>query len=323
MPRTSPKQLAKALCPPILWRGLQSTKSYLRRSQEQKRKRVVTTLTDLDWEIGQAEQAAAKSFDAFWDRLHEFHFDPRKCLPSDPYSPEYAQAQLEIYYLISGKTSYSPAAQEMTPFDFAAALQAPYPYCTKSVKTIGDQLIAIGFLIRAMQLSAGGTLLEFGPGWGKATLEFSQAGYAVTAVDINSQFLELIAATARRNERQITTVCSEMLQFQPTHRFDRVVFYESFHHCHDHVAMIRRLDELVAPDGAVIFAGEPIDEFFPQPWGIRLDGLSVWAIRRFGWFELGFRTDYFESLLQASGWRVKCHRSVDAGWQRVYLAGRK
>src|SRR5262249_59834888 len=109
----------------------------------------------------------------------------------------------------------------------------------------------------------------------------------------------------------------------PAEKFDRVLFYESFHHCHDHAAMIARLDGLVADGGAVVFAGEPITDDFPMPWGVRLDGHSLWAVRLRGWLELGFRTDYFLGLLDRHGWRAERSASRDVQVHSVIVARRK
>jgi hypothetical protein len=38
------------------------------------------------------------------------------------------------------------------------------------------------------------------------------------------------------------------------------------------------------------------------PWGPRLDGLSVWSSRTYGWLELGFDTRYFDAALARTGW---------------------
>jgi hypothetical protein len=50
--------------------------------------------------------------------------------------------------------------------------------------------------------------------------------------------------------------------------------------------------------------------------------MSVWAIRKFGWLELGFRTDYFVELLARHGWRTERLVSQDVSWQQVFIARR-
>jgi SAM-dependent methyltransferase len=92
-----------------------------------------------------------------------------------------------------------------------------------------------------------------------------------------------------------------MLGFATDEPFDAAVFYESFHHCADHLALLERLHDVVRPDGAVLFAAEPVQRL-GYPWGPRLDGLSVWSSRTYGWLELGFDTRYFDAALARTGW---------------------
>src|SRR4029079_11526535 len=111
--------------------------------------------------------------------------------------------------------------------------QNPFPYCTGSAVTLGEQLIAIGFLIRAMNLPAGGRVLEFGVGWGETAIEFAQLGYQVTGVDICAPYLELNRRRCAMLNVPVELVHSDMLSFETDKQFDRVVFYECFHHCAD------------------------------------------------------------------------------------------
>jgi hypothetical protein len=54
-------------------------------------------------------------------------------------------------------------------------------------------------------------------------------------------------------------------------------------------------EPVLAPDN-------PWAPVVPYPWGPRLDGLSVNAMRIHGWCELGFRDDYFVELLTRTGY---------------------
>jgi SAM-dependent methyltransferase len=110
-----------------------------------------------------------------------------------------------------------------------------------------------------------------------------------------------------------------MLDFAPRERFDAAVFFESFHHCSDHIRLLRRLHDVIADDGLVAFAAEPITDF-PFPWGLRLDGMSAWSTRRFGWLELGFDTSYFLRTLLRLGWSPKRHRSDASHYADVIIA---
>ena len=166
---------------------------------------------------------------------------------------------------------------------------------------MGEQLIAQGFLIKTMNLPTGAKVLEFGPGWGNTTLQFVQLGYQVTAVEIEANFIELIRH--RCAGYTPTLVQSDMLAFETSERFDAVVFFESFHHCADHRRLLRQVKHLLAPGGMLVLASEPIADF-PQPWGLRLDGQSLWATRRHGWLELGFDSAYLLGHFEDEGWKV-------------------
>ena len=102
-----------------------------------------------------------------------------------------------------------------------------------------------------------------------------------------------------------------MLGFVADELFDVAVFFESFHHCADHIALLHRLHDVLRPGGVVFFAAEPIQKL-DYPWGPRLDGLSVWSSRTHGWLELGFDNAYFERALSRTGWSGRRHR-LEAG----------
>ena len=103
-------------------------------------------------------------------------------------------------------------------------------------------------------------------------------------------------------------------------RFDAIVFFESFHHCADHLRLLRSLGPALTPDGHVYFGAEPITPDFPVPWGLRTDGESLWAIRRNGWLELGFHPDYFRQALRQAGLVAEVHTSADLPWINVWDA---
>jgi 2-polyprenyl-3-methyl-5-hydroxy-6-metoxy-1,4-benzoquinol methylase len=286
------------------------------------RVRVARTLEELDREIARADRAAAESDDALHAALASFRFETPFRMPADPYSEEYRQAQMDLYCFVSGRPTYASAVNEFVQFDLDTHIRRPFPYSTGSSESVGIQFMLIGHLIRAMGLRPGGSVLEFGAGWGKTTLEFAECGYDVTAVDVNSPFIELIRARAKQHGLDVQLVCADMLDYRPAKRFDRVVFFECFHHCSDHVRMIRDLDNLIAPGGAAVFT-EPISNDFPYPWGLRFDGLSAWSIRKCGWLELGFRVDYFRDLLARHGWNLEMRTSLDLPWSTVCIARRK
>jgi len=217
---------------------------------------------------------------------------------------------MALYETLSGK-AYR-LENEATPIDVDSMVIRPFPYCTNSSQVIGTQLISIGSLLHRLQVPPGGRVLEFGPGWGNTTLALAMGGYCVTAVDISESFCELIRRRAEHAGVTINVVHSDFMWAESvTEPYDAVVFFECFHHCDDHLRLLRALHRAVKPGGRVYFGGEPITDGFPVPWGLRLDGESLWAIRKHGWLELGFTESYFVKALESTGWAVTKHASSE------------
>ncbi|MEM8532763.1 MAG: class I SAM-dependent methyltransferase [Chloroflexota bacterium] len=262
----------------------------------------IDTIADLKVELVEVEQAFAISVEAGHQRLEKFRYLHTGQFPPDPYSTEYAKAQMDLYYAFSNRTHYDPKVNEHSPFDLNHAQQVPFPYSTRDSETVGRQLIAQGHIIRAMALQPGSSIIEFGPGWGNLTLQLAQMGYDVTGVEIEHNFIELIKHRAERLGVTITLEQQDMAQFRSNRRYDVALFYACFHHCTDHLQLLRNLHDIVTPDGFVMFADEPISTF-PQPWGfVRTESSNLWVMWRYGWFELGFDINYFLRTLLFFGW---------------------
>lgn len=285
--------------------------------------RYINNLQDLDLEIKKADERAVISDDELRKALTEFHYVVDRALPKDPYSQDYYDAQMKLYLDISGREHYT-VENEHTDFDFESLKNNPFPYCTKSPTTVGDQLIAQGFLIKTVNLPPHARIVEFGPGFGNTTLHFTQMGYQVTAVDCEQSYLDLIKYRAEKFSNKVNLVKKDMLEFFSNEKYDAAIFYECFHHCSNHIKLLKNLYELISDNGLIAFAAEPIVEepttALPYPWGLRLDGISVWSIRKFGWLELGFDTSYFMRTLLLHGWIPKRYRSDASPLAHVILA---
>jgi SAM-dependent methyltransferase len=224
--------------------------------------------------------------------------------PEDPFSEAYQEWTWDLYRCISGRAGYD-TAHEASPFDLAAALERPFPYQTGSLALVGRDLVARGHLLDCLAdivpvAPEPRRVVEFGPGWGNLTSDLAATGLDVTAVELDEKFCRLITQRCAGPGR-VTIAPGDMLAFACEERFDAAIFFESFHHCADHLAMLRRLHDIVRPGGAVLFAAEPIQKL-DYPWGPRLDGLSVWSSRTHGWLELGFDSAYFDRALARTGW---------------------
>jgi 2-polyprenyl-3-methyl-5-hydroxy-6-metoxy-1,4-benzoquinol methylase len=270
-------------------------------TREQPAVRLVRTLEEVDVVMREIDAAAAISDDELRRVFKTFRMELAMPSGNDPASEEYRTKQLELYQWLHGRP-YS-VKNEASPFDVERAIAKPFPYSTESTETVGNQLIAIGYLIKHLALKPHSRVLEFGAGWGNTTIALARMGHQVTVIEIEANFVKLIKERASRSGVNVTVIHGDFLDWKALNgQFDAVLFYESFHHCAHHRALIPLLDAVIAPGRVIMFAAEPILEEFPLPWGLRLDGESLWAIRRMGWMELGFKESYFRQRAIAECW---------------------
>lgn len=265
-------------------------------------------LERLDAELAVAADLFGRSEDEARDFLSRFTLAPPPGRPADPFSASYAEWTWSLYRQISGRPGYA-LANESSPIDVEQALARPFPYATGSPSVVGEDLEARGFVLRC--LAAAGVapparVVEFGPGWGNLTADLVATGYRVTGVEVDPGFCALLEGR-RTTGGTLEVANTDMLSFRPDEPFDAAVFFECFHHCADHLSLLEALHDVVGPEGCVVFAAEPVQEM-PYPWGPRLDGLSLWSMRTYGWLELGFDRRYFRRALAVAGWHAERHR---------------
>ena len=262
---------------------------------------VIRSIEELDRKIAECDAAEAVSDDAMRAVFETFRMELRGSTSKDPFSEDYRLAQMELYRQIVG-LPYS-TDHEATIFDVDSATTQPFPFNTRSTATAGDYFMSIGHVLKTMALPQGVRVLEFGAGWGFTSLWLAQLGHQVTVVDIERRYCDLIHRRGAREGVSIETINADFFWVESCDRqFDAVLFFGCFHHCDDHIRFLAALKKVVAPEGRIFFADEPIVPDFPIPWGLRMDGCSLWGIRKQGWMELGFRDDYFRQALGRSGW---------------------
>jgi SAM-dependent methyltransferase len=282
----------------------------------------IRTIAELDAKIAECDRAGETSEDAMRALLGAFRMEMPHNLPRDPFDPAYREAQLRLYEQITGHP-YAPS-HEVTKFDVDSALRRPFPLYTNSSFVAGEYFMAIGFVLQSMALPPGSRVLEFGAGWGWTSLLLAQLGHAVTVIDIEPCFCELITRRAQKEDAEIEVINSDFFAIEAMDRqFDAVLFYDCFHHCDDHLRLLKSLHEVVTPEGRVFFGAEPIESGFPVPWGIRLDGWALWGVRKNGWLELGFRDDYFTRALARTGWAGRRLGVAGQNRQRIWEARRR
>ena len=249
------------------------------------------------------------------ERLTRIRLELPSNFPTDPTSEEYRKYQLELYERLSGRT-YNPAKTELAGgLSLAEALKNPFPYCTKDASTIGAYIIAVGHIIQVIGRKPAPRILELGSGWGHSTIGLARAGYDVTAIDIEPMFIELINTLAKRQDCVVDARCGSFEDIPSSDLgFDVILFFASFHHFFDPPSLLPRLKSALNSRGRIVLCNEPVGkDVVPYPWGIRLDGHALWAIRSHGWMELGFREDYLTALFMDSGFRLTKHLCTAAG----------
>lgn len=264
--------------------------------------------------------------------LSQYYFDPGIRSDADPFSEDYIQEMLDLHATISGVANYDPAKSElMSPHkraDIARLVRSPPPFDDGS-EIAGDFLLAIGFLIRTLKLGAGSSVLEYGAGGGHLSITLARSGLNVTAVDIEPAYIEAIRRQCRALDVPIKAEVRAFGDLLDDRRYDAVLFFEAFHHCVRHNHLLQRIASALNRDGMIVLGGEPIladDSYWaptlPFPWGPRCDVLSLCAMRRLGWMELGFRESYIGDAFRRIGFHIDRHDCPLTDRGRTYVARR-
>jgi SAM-dependent methyltransferase len=185
-------------------------------------------------------------------------------------------------------------------------------------------MIAVGWILKYLPENPPSNIVEFGVGWGHVSRILAHSGYSVSSVDIEKDFLNLLVDPKfGSNQIDIINDSFEKVIF-PENSLSAAIFFECFHHSLEHALVIKNLANALKSGGKIIFAAEPFyDDWFDYPWGIRLDGHAVWAIRSFGWLELGFRKTYIDSLLNANNFALDYHSVGEIGAYGNFLVATK
>ncbi|PZO05377.1 MAG: hypothetical protein DCF28_03805 [Alphaproteobacteria bacterium] len=241
----------------------------------------------------------APECESFWAQLQ---YEPTLVMDQslDPFSDAYAAQQLELHREISGR-AFDQKANEQTALDIAAHAAAPNPYNHPDPSALALHIERLSRAIRLAKPKVGARLLDMGCGWGLSSEVFAYIGLNVTAVDINPSFVALVNERAARSSRSITATLGTFDDYTPTTPVDVILFYECLHHAVRPWTVLGRLVEWLNTDGSVVLAGEPINSLWWTSWGMRLDPLSVYCMRKFGWFESGWSLEFMRDVFARCG----------------------
>lgn len=231
----------------------------------------------------------------------------------DPDSDQYREVILELYSLLAGKpyqleNEYTSSDWECTPANIVRIAETPWPFSTLSPQLVGAELTRMGGILGKLPYRPGARIAVMGDSHGNLSEILLRMGFEVVVYEINP----LSCAVMRRrnkstynNKIQFVIHCGDFSLIQYNQNdFDAIIFYKSFHHALHFQELLRHCNTKLKPDGQLILAAEPIVQSYFVPWGLRLDSQSVWAIRKFGWLELGFDAAYFDECLKRTGFTV-------------------
>jgi len=220
----------------------------------------------------------------------------------NPYSKEYINWQKNLLSRLIGK-DYSVSSEGHSWISGKKEI-SPFPFNLKQTNQIGYWTIIVGHILQKLDLRAGARVLEVGFGYGNLTELLLRSGIEVHAIDPSASFCSYLEERFGEYGDQLQIACDDLLNVKLDAVYDAVVFFESFHHMSDHVMALQLTRQALKNNNSLIYFGaEPIvpdnldDPVVPYPWGVRLDGRSLFTIRKNGWMELGFQRGYFEKVL--------------------------
>lgn len=249
----------------------------------------------------------------------------------DPRSEAYVDHVKRVHEEIIGR-SHSAALEGLPELNAAYEHDWPYPWGTKSGPTVANFLIAYGLLLKVANLPPNARVLEVGCGMGSLTWNLARMGYRVDALDPNALQCQIVRDATKGFPVAPKVIAMTLDQWlaakAENYKYDAIIFFESFHHILDHRMCLRELlRSHMEFDGKVILAAEPVFgkecAHLPYPWGPRLDGQSLRAMRRWGWLELGFTKAYIKQIFKEFDLSFTWTKSADGGPLSQIIVGYK
>ncbi len=225
--------------------------------------------------------------------------------PSDeaPFSEQYVNWEKSFFEFLSGK-SYRVFNEGYHGIDFDSL---PHPLSHVPLTDRADQIAYYCDLVNTAGIDKTDTVLEMGCGQGNLGDFLESYGCQYHAIDASEDFVEITKRRlfSKKTKKNVRNLPFDGIEYLPEN-FDHVIFEASFHHCFNPVELLRKIHNKTTDKGRLIFIKEPIGYNMRRPWGVvRCDGESIYQMRRRGWIEYGFNTDYFTQLLKYTNWNFQ------------------
>ena len=260
------------------------------------------TVNDLDAFVAHSDLLGGPGSPGCAEYWIDFTYQPHHQVDQsiDPFSEAYVTEQTVLYEEISGR-KYNVLQNELTSLDVTAHVAAANPYNHPDPAALA---VHLGRLSRALAYAGprkGDVLLDMGCGWGLSSELAAYLGLTVIAVDLNPDFVELVSQRAAKGNRAISARQSTFEDFVVDEPVDIAMFYECLHHAVRPWVVAARTAAALKPGGRLVLAGEPINQIWWEHWGLRLDPISVYCTRKFGWFESGWSLPFILQVLHRAG----------------------
>ena len=267
-------------------------------------------------ELGGPENLACKNY---WMKL-SYKMKTKVNTKLHPQSQTYFKQQMQLYEEISGK-KYNSHQNELTNFDLKEYLNSPTAYTSLNPNFINKHMRCMGQFIFELQLSGIKSFLEMGSGWGFSCEYLARLRHRVTGVDINPNFITAAQEKAKKQGLPIQYIKSDFDDLKTNEKYDVIFFYEAFHHSLRPLELLNKLKNMLHKNGQIALVAEPFIHESEWPhWGIRLDPLSIYCIRKFGWFESGWTVSYLKNLFRLAGLKARYIHTTDSDLSH-YLIG--
>ena len=163
----------------------------------------------------------------------------------DPFSETYKATVLQLYRDLRGDDrDYDPQRDEQSGLSLPQNLwSGASPWSFRDSTFVAEFLLSWGQIMRALALPPGSDakILEYGSGSGQLLLFLARLGLRTSAVDIDAASLELVRAQAAAMQLDVRTEQAAFGDGFGDETFDRIIFFESFHHAIDFGPLLGRL----------------------------------------------------------------------------------